>query len=279
MSDDTWLSSKVTAMDNTLPRPITVLRQQSIYWPSVWMSSVRADLHGSFIVCGFPSSGTNWLCQLVSRYFEIPIFEPWKRLSPTLRPHVYHLHRFVDTPAARKRTFYITRDGRDAIVSRYHKLFPNPNDLRPLRAFEAATGLNYDKTKIREQLPKFIDWYFSEKRFSAMNWGEHVRKAVKMDMTMLTFEDLKKDAMATLTPAFERYLEEPVNAARLIEVVDSMEFSKVRNSGTSHHKRKSQVGEWRTVYNQEARKRFAKHAQAELEALGLEHDASWVYEK
>lgn len=88
---------------------------------------------------------------------------------PTLALHVFHLHRLVDMRAVRVRTIYITRDGRDALVSRYMKLKPNPNDQRPVRAFEAATGLVYDKAKVREQLPAFIEWYFTETRYSAMN--------------------------------------------------------------------------------------------------------------
>ena len=57
------------------------------------------------------------------------------------------------------------RDGRDTLVSRYMKLSPNPNDVRPLAAFEAASGMTYDKTRIREQMPAFIEWYFTETRY------------------------------------------------------------------------------------------------------------------
>lgn len=266
----------VTAMDDALPRRLTVKRQQSIYWPSIWMHAARRDMGGSYCINGFPSSGTNWLCQLVSRYFEVPIFEPWTRLTPVLRPHVFHLHRFVDTPAARQRTLYITRDGRDALVSRYFKLKPNPNDQRPVRAFEAATGLVHDKTKVREQLPAFIEWYFTETRFSAMNWATHVQRAVDLDLPRLTFEDLKRDPMATLEPIFARVSGQEIDRARLADVIDQMDFSRVRSKETSHHKRKSMVGEWQTLYTREAREAFARHAQSGLELMGFETDRSWV---
>ena len=278
MSDKSGFSRLVNAMDDRMPRRLTVKRQQSIYWPSIWMASARTDMGGSFFINGFPSSGTNWLCQLVSRYFEVPIFEPWTRLTPTLRPHVFHPHRFVDTPAARARTFYITRDGRDALVSRYYKLKPNPNDQRPVRAFEAATGLIHDKEQVREQLPAFIDWYFTETRFSAMNWATHVQRAVDLDMPRLTFEGLKRDPMGTLEPIFASVSGETIDRARLADVIEQMDFSRVRTKGTAHHKRKSQVGEWRNLYTREAREVFAKHAQSGLELMGFEQDRSWIEE-
>lgn len=277
MSQTLSYGNMITAMDNRLPRTVTVKRQQAIYWPSIWAQARMQGMAGSYCINGFPSSGTNWLCQLVSRYFSVPIFEPWTRLTPTLRPHVFHLHRFVDTPAARQRTLYITRDGRDALVSRYMKLKPNPNDLRPVQAFEKATGLIHDKTRATEQLPAFIEWYFTETRFSAMNWAVHVRRAVDMDLNRLTFEDLKHDAMSALEPVFARISDETIDQARLADVIDQMDFAKVKTNG-SHHKRKSQVGEWRSLYSREARETFAYYAQNELELMGFEKDRAWIDE-
>ncbi len=278
MSQSSAYGRMITAMDNRLPRPVTVKRQQAIYWPSIWAQARMKDMAGSYCINGFPSSGTNWLCQLVSRYFGVPIFEPWTRLTPTRRPHVFHLHRFVDTPAARARTLYITRDGRDALVSRYMKLKPNPNDQRPVRAFEAATGLVHDKTRAAEQLPAFIEWYFTETRFSAMNWATHVQRAVDLDLPRLTFEDLKRAPLETLEPVFEKVSGQKIDRVRLADVVDQMDFGKVKSRDTAHHKRKSQVGEWRSLYTREAREAFARHAQNGLELMGFEPDRAWVDE-
>lgn len=206
----------------------------------------------------------------------MPVFEPWMRLTPTLAPHVFHLHRFIDTAAARERTLYITRDGRDALVSRYMKLWPNPNDARPLRAFEAASGLTYDKTQVRAQLPAFIEWYFNETRFSAMNWASHVRRARAMDLALLTFEDLKRAPHDTLEPIFERISGQRIDRAWLADVIDQMDFAKLRSVKTAHHMRKSQVGEWQALYTREAREIFADYAQDALEEIGYETGRDWV---
>jgi len=266
----------IFALDRALTRPGAVRRRQAIYWSSIWTQVRRADMGGSFCVTGFPSSGTNWLCNLVSCYFGVPVFEPWMRLTPTLAPHVFHLHRFIDTPAARARTLYITRDGRDALVSRYMKLSPNPNDDRPLRAFEATSGITYDKTEARAQLPAFIEWYFNESRFSAMNWADHVRRARALDLALLKFEDLKLTPLDTLEPVFERVSGQRIDRARLSDVVDQMDFVKLRAPETAHHMRKSQVGEWQALYTREAREIFADYAQDALEEIGYETGRDWV---
>ena len=276
MSAKAKLADYVHAMDDRLPRPMTVKRQQMIYWPSILVQARRAEMSGSVFVNGFPSSGTNWLCQLVARYFSVPIFEPWRRLTPSLRAHVFHLHRFVDTPAARQRTLYIARDGRDAVVSRYHKLSTNQTDARPLRAFEAATGLVHDPREIREQLPAFIAWYFAETRFSAANWAKHVGRADELGLIRLTFEDLKADAVGTLDGVFARLSGKPTDLDRLSDVVAQMDFAKVRTQASAHHKRRSQVGEWREAFSPKARAVFAHHAQEALEAMGYEPDRAWV---
>ncbi len=276
MSSISAYRQMITRADKALPRSLTVRRQQMVYWPSVWAQSHMRNMAGSYCVNGFPSSGTNWLCQLVSRYFGVPILEPWTRLTPTLKPHVFHLHRFIDTSAARERTLYITRDGRDAMVSRFMKLSPNPNDHRPLRAFEAASGHVYDKTKATEQLPSFIEWYFTENRFSAMNWATHVQQASHMGLCRLTFEDIKRAPHDTLEPVFEKISGQKIDRALLADVIDQMDFDRVKTPGTAHHKRKSQVGEWRTHFSRAAREVFAFHAQEGLELMGYERDRSWI---
>jgi hypothetical protein len=272
----TGLADLATALDHRLPRGLAVRRQQAVYWPSILAQSLRADMGGSLCVNGFPSSGTNWLCQLASRYFGIPIFEPWRRFTPTLGPHVFHLHRFVDRPAVNRRTLYIVRDGRDAVVSRYFKLGPNPVEPRPLRAFEAASGLVHDHARVREQLPAFIRWYFTAPRYSAMNWAVHVRQAAALGLLRVSFEALKQDAAAALAPVFAQVAGRPVDRDRLAAVVAEMDFARVRTAETAFHKRKSQVGEWREMFTRDAAEVFAGFAQAELEAMGYEADRGWI---
>ena len=68
----------------------------------------------------------------------------------------------------------------------------------PCEPFEATSGITYDKTEARAQLPAFIEWYFNESRFSAMNWADHVRRARALDLALLKFEDLKLTPLDTL---------------------------------------------------------------------------------
>ena len=266
----------VTAFDRGLPRPLTVGRQQSVYWPSVWGRAIRHVMGGSLCINGFPSSGTNWLCHRASRYFGALIFEPWTHLIRDVRRHVCHLHHLVDAAVAQARTLYNVRDGRDALVSRYMRLSPNPNDQRPARAFKQVTSPICQKENAREQLLASIGWYFTETRFSSMNWACHIRSAIDMDLPRLTFKNLKRAPVETLEPLFARVSGQPVIRTRLEKVVEEMEFSRIRNDESAHHLRKSQVGEWRSLFTRNAREVFGRHAQDALEAMGYERDRGWI---
>ena len=70
-------------------------RGQAIYWSSIGLDCLRGRASRSIHVLGFPGSGTNWLCHLVSGATGTPIFEPWNRSWPRFAPAVFHMHRFI----------------------------------------------------------------------------------------------------------------------------------------------------------------------------------------
>lgn len=271
------LQTKAVSALNRLPRRAVVLREQSLYWPTLLVQSRMPHASGSVFINGFPVSGTNWLCQLTARYLDLPIFEAWTRLTPSFtKPHVFHTHRFIDTPAVRERTIYITRDGRDATLSRYFKLAQSPRESAMRRKFEKRFGLLMDTNHIAEQLPDFIDWYFTEKVASSINWQQHIEIATEQSLRTVRFEGLKADPLAELTPVFTDFSGKPIDVDRLLEVIEARKFDNVRGKGTQHHKRKGAVGEWNQYFNVEARARFAGYAQNELVAAGYENDTSWI---
>ena len=71
---------------------------------------------GVWVGCGYPKSGTVWLCQLLSSYLELPY--PRRYRSPIAMPSVIHAHWMPD--ARFPETVYVVRDGRDVMVSLYH---------------------------------------------------------------------------------------------------------------------------------------------------------------
>ena len=80
------------ALDRALTRPGAVRRRQAIYWSlDLDTRSAVPIWAAASALAGFPSSGTNWLCNLVSCYFGVPVFEPWMRLTPTLATACFSL--------------------------------------------------------------------------------------------------------------------------------------------------------------------------------------------
>src|SRR5262245_12144672 len=70
---------------------------------------------GMWVGCGYPKSGTSWLCQLLSSYLDIP--HPRRFRLPIAMPSVLHAH-WLPEPQLPK-TVYVARDGRDVMVSLY----------------------------------------------------------------------------------------------------------------------------------------------------------------
>ncbi|WP_147127719.1 sulfotransferase domain-containing protein [Shimia ponticola] len=266
-------------LNKVLPASVTRLREQSLYWPTVLSHAVVPHGNRSIFINGFQNSGTNWLCQLTSNYFDVPIFEAWTRWTPGfVGPYVFHLHRFLNTAQVNDRTIYITRDGRDTTVSRFYKAARTPKQSHLRNQIKAQAGFDLDESQIKTQLPQFIEWDFTHRQRSSVNWAEHIRKARALGVRRISFEGLKADAAATLTPIFEEIGKAPVDQDKLARVIEARKFENVRGTGTTYHKRSGSVGEWQQHFSPEARQAFAKYAGSELIWAGYEADDAWAAE-
>ena len=112
-----------------------------------------------WIGCGYPKSGTVWLCRLMSSYLGVPY--PQNYALPIAMRSVVHAH-WKYHPGL-PRTAYILRDGRDVLVSLYfynmnavverrHPRHASKLDERYRRAF----GERFDPLDVRSNLPRFI---------------------------------------------------------------------------------------------------------------------------
>ena len=254
-----------------------VRRQQVVYWPSVACQSLLPGINSVFIL-GYTNTGTNWLCQLVSNYLAVPLFEPWKRNTPSFfTPHVFHLHRFFPALKSNPRCIYLARDGRDVVVSKFFKIANNPNQQPIRRSFARKTGEKISAENIKDQLPAFIEWSFTDAQFGTVDWSSHIEQGFSDQVSHLTYEDLHRDAVGSLATLFyEIWQDHEIDLSKLESVVEARKMENVRTDANALHKRKGITGEWKRYFNAEARQVFAAHGQCALEIAGYESNNDWV---
>ena len=133
---------------------------------------------GMYVGCGFPKSGTVWLCQLMGTYLGLPY--PREYQSPVAMASVIHAHWRYDRrfpPAA-----YVRRDGRDVLVSFYFfcvaglEDHTRPQGARRLREqFTRIYGPGFDPQDVRGNLPRFVEWQMNAPPASyGLPWHDHV---------------------------------------------------------------------------------------------------------
>lgn len=240
---------------------------------------------GIWYGCGYPKSGTVWLCELLSSYLYLPY--PQNYLTPVLMKSVIHSHWHYSPK--RDRCVYIVRDGRDVMVSFY---FHWLNQLRSGRSPQYAesrrdalmsrlpTGVDFDD--VQRALPHYMELEFSEPRGSKVNWGDHVSDWLggdRSNVSTIRYERLIADGPAELGPAIKAFAGE-LDEERLRIAFDLLDFQRRtgRASGeedSTSFRRKGVSGDWRNHFGEEAVEVFKRHAQRGLELAGYESDDSW----
>lgn len=232
---------------------------------------------GSYFVLGHPKSGTNWLCSVLSDYFGQPVFQAWKRLSPAVSPQIFHMHRFIQTTSARRRTFYLHRDGRDIVVSHFFEMARNPWGSATREAFSRYLGSQMDEDRIKEQLIAFIEWSFEVNKTSSICWPDHISKAFEYPYIRLCFEAMKEDAYVEVKRAIQEMTGSEINQQQLYKSIERNDFGrKKKASSDSHFLRSGKSGDWVHYFTRDAARKFEFYAQDTLETLGYEQDNSWV---
>lgn len=250
--------------------------RQGLYWLTVGVHAYLPNMIGSYIVLGHGQSGTNWLCNLLSSSLNIPVFKNWKRASPAVTPQIFHMHRFLPSPIARKRTLYLHRDGRDVVVSAYFKIMNSPWGKRRRRQFEQFIGDEMSDERVASHLPVFIEWNFSASHSSCVSWPKHVREARKRGYAMISFEDLKVDPLNAIQGAIRKITDAKADRARIVRAIEANEFSKKKTDQNGHFLRSGRSGDWRQYFTPEAAAKFCAMAGGELICLGYEGNDDWV---
>lgn len=231
-----------------------------------------------YIVTEYPRSGGSWVSQMLSDYLRVPF--P-RNEFPTFKSSIMHGH-YMFSPFL-KNVFCVMRDGRDIMVSYYyHSLLKNERLNARLVEITRRQVSFTDYDNIEKNLAKFINYKFTVKQHPMFTWGEFVNSWMKKEVAFIKYEGLLQDTVKELGEAINRVTGDTPDQVRLGEIVENYSFRKLakRNPGSeSKHSflRKGIAGDWKNVFNKEAKELFNYYAGKELIKLGYEEDESWVY--
>ena len=238
-----------------------------------------------WIGCGYPRSGTVWLCQLMSIYLDKPY--PRDYQSPITMSSVIHAHWLYDCRIPP--TVYITRDGRDVLVSLYFyqirmlSIPRNPRRTKQLKGiFHSLYGSTFDPQDIRANLPKFIEYEMTHRLgFRLATWPEHVREwSEKPHVAQVTYEQLLADTAGELHKAMLD-LDTPAAKLELAELAARRyDFALAsgrtdRSEDRGDFMRKGIAGDWRNHFTREAGEVFDYYAGDVLVDKQYEASRNW----
>lgn len=244
----------------------------------------------AWIGCGYPKSGTVWLCQLMASYLGVPY--PQNYRTPIAMKSVLHAHWPYDKRMPP--TGYIVRDGRDVMISFYffhmQALTQQKNPtlrFRLSRTYERALGKGFDPNDSANNLPRFIELVM-ERGWAThgITWPDHVRQWTRHTPTpvgVVRYEDLLLDTSQALTDLMTEVTGEPGDPERAALAARRYEFGMGagRARGTEDRasfQRKGIAGDWRNHFTRESAEIFDSYAGDVLVQLGYAADRNWYRE-
>lgn len=238
---------------------------------------------GMWLGCGYPKSGTVWLCHLMASALEIPY--PQNYEMPVMMRSVIHSHWNHDERLPK--TIYIYRDGRDVLTSLYFYLTKSGKPQRNPVAMMARRRRGHSVEGILgagdqgAQMLRLLEMEMEHPTGADSNWADHVRQwRGREDVAVVAYEDLLTDPVPTMSRAFAElgHQIEP----RLMEAsVQLHDFSlrtgrKPGDSVESSFRRSGVSGGWREHFTPELARAFDDYAGDLLVDLGYEQDRTWA---
>lgn len=238
--------------------------------------------------CGFPKSGTVWLCQLMATYLGVPY--PRNYRLPIAMSSVIHSHWPYDERFPT--TAYISRDGRDVMVSMYFyytralTLDKSPQRKKNIGdLFHRLYGPTFDPADSRANMARFIEHELASPRAThGVTWHRHIADWWdRPGVHHTTYEALLKDTPAEFGRLMGDLTGEPCSADRVNAAVDRYAFRSATGRGQGDEdrtsfQRKGIAGDWRNHFDREAAQAFDAIAGDALVMLGYETDRDWVTE-
>lgn len=238
-----------------------------------------------WIGCGYPKSGTVWLCKQMSTALGVPF--PVEYQMPIMMSSVVHSHWTYDDrfpPAV-----YIRRDGRDVVVSMYFhwtrglRINREPRYVRALREiFDRLYGPSFDPDDVRGNMPKFIDYQMTVAPTThGITWQDHIRDWWdRPHVGHVSYEGLLSDPVDTLYDALAAAAGEEPDREVVELAVRRHQFKRETGRAPGEENlgsfnRKGVAGDWRSHFTAEAGEVFDSYAGADLVEFGYETGRDW----
>lgn len=237
------------------------------------------------VVNEYPKSGGTWLGLMLSFILDIPF--PRNRFPLLNSKQIFHGH-YLNLPVNNfnNKVIIVWRDGRDIVVSQYFFYFFESEEKKNKYLVSKMKKLFKDAYKrddfenVKELMPLFIDFIYSQKAFPKFTWVDFVNRwANRSDVIHIKYEDLRINTYETLLDLIKN-LDKNIDEHKIKEAVEQFSFEKMakRKAGQEDKKsflRKGIIGDWKNYFNEEACEIFKKYAGDALIKLGYEQNNSW----
>lgn len=238
-----------------------------------------------WVGCGYPKSGTVWLCKQMSTALGVPF--PVDYQLPIMMSSVVHAHWTYDERLPP--SMYIRRDGRDVTVSMYFhwtrglRMKRDPRYSRALAdIFHRLYGPSFDPADARGNMAKFVEYQMTEAPTThGVTWQQHIRDWWERPAVgHVSYEGLLADPVEELSRGLAQASGEEPDRELVELAVRRHRFTNEagRKAGAENRgsfMRKGVAGDWREHFTPEAGEVFDAYAGADLIEFGYETGRDW----
>lgn len=236
----------------------------------------------------YPKAGGTWFGKMAAEIMQLPY--PEHNAFPTGCPCVLHNH--WNWSPKLPRGFYLTRDGRDVMVSLYfHRVRElaanNPVAERRFgKRYERLFGKGWDPDDSIKNLSAFIQDEFDRPRDSRQNWRDHVMNwhdggRGRSNVIYLTYEQLISNPQATVMRVITEMTGQEPDPWVVNQTVDKYDMKRQtggRAAGVEDRSsfiRKGVAGDWVNHFSRASAELFHQLAGDAIISLGYEEDPQW----